>query len=151
MKCPRCRSENPDAVKFRGECGIQLTSSNEASPSVTKTLDTPVQALTPGTLFADRYEIIEELGRGGIGAVYRVEDINTKEEIALKLIKTKIATEKKTIDRIRNTMTTALNITHRNVCRMFDLSESDGTHCIAMEYVSGGDSKKLIRRTRRTQ
>jgi serine/threonine protein kinase len=107
-----------------------------------------VDELARGTLFANRYEIIEELGRGGMGAVYRVEDTKAKEEIALKLINPVIAADKNTIERFRNELTTARKIAHRNVCRMFDLGEEKGTHFITMEYVPGEDLKGFIKRSK---
>ena len=64
MKCPECHAENPDTQSYCGDCGIQLIPAGE--PSVTKTIETPVESLTRGTLFAGRYEIIEELGKGGL-------------------------------------------------------------------------------------
>jgi len=149
MKCPKCHTENPDTVKFCGECGTNITHPDEARSSFTKTLETPVDSLTRGTLFADRYETIEELGRGGMGAVYRVEDTKAKEEIAVKLIKPEIAADKKTIERFRKELTTARKISHRNVCRMYDLGEHNGTHFITMEYVPGEDLKSFIRRSKR--
>jgi serine/threonine protein kinase/Flp pilus assembly protein TadD len=114
--------------------------------SFTKTLETPVSGLTRGALFADRYEIIEELGSGGMGKVYRVEDKKISEEIALKLIRPEIAADKKTIHRFRNELTTARKIRHKNVCGMYDLGEHKGIHYITMEYVSGEDLKSLVRR-----
>jgi len=123
-----------------------LTPGDKSQPSFTKTLETPVSGLTRGTLFADRYEIIEELGKGGMGNVYRVEDTRTKEEIALKLIKPEIASDKKTIERFRNELTTARKIRHKNVCGMYDLGEYKGTHYITMEYMRGEDLKSLVRR-----
>jgi serine/threonine protein kinase/Tfp pilus assembly protein PilF len=146
MKCPKCQSENPDTVKFCSECGANITHHDDAQPAFTKTLETPVEALVRGTLFADRYEIIEELGKGGMGAVYRVEDTKAKEEIALKLIKSEIAAESKTIERFRNELTTARKIRHRNVCGMYDLNEDKGTHFITMEYVPGEDLQSFLRR-----
>jgi serine/threonine-protein kinase len=104
-KCPKCDFENPDTVKFCGDCGTQLTSS-EFMPEVTRTSETPAQELTRGTVFADRYEIIEQLGVGGMGAVYRVEDKKIGQEIALKIIKPEIAADKKTIDRFGNELKT---------------------------------------------
>jgi serine/threonine protein kinase/tetratricopeptide (TPR) repeat protein len=95
---------------------------------------------------ANRYEIIEELGKGGMGAVYRVEDKKINEEIALKLIKPEIAYDKKMIERFGNELKTARKISHRNVCRMYDLGEDEGTHFITMEYVPGEDLKSSIRR-----
>ncbi|MFC2141870.1 protein kinase, partial [Acidobacteriota bacterium] len=119
----------------------------EAPPLPTQTIETPKEELTRGTLFADRFEIIEELGKGGMGAVYRVEDTKAKEEIAIKLIKPEIASDHKTIERFRNELTTARKIAHRNVCKMFDLGEEGGTHFITMEYVPGEDLKSMIRMT----
>jgi hypothetical protein len=65
MKCPKCQSENTDTARFCSNCAALLTASQEAQPSFTKTIEIPVDDLSRGTLFAGRYEIIEELGRGG--------------------------------------------------------------------------------------
>jgi len=149
MKCPKCHLDNPDTVKFCGECGTNITSSDEVPPSITKTIATPVEEYPRGSTFADRYKIIEKLGIGGMGAVYRVEDINIGQDIALKLIKSDIASDKKTIERFRNELKTTRMISHRNVCRMFDLAETEGTYYITMEYIPGEDLKSFIRRSRR--
>ena len=93
MKCPKCHFDNPSDSKFCKECGTQLLPSKEIP--VTETLETPTEELTRGTIFADRYEIIEELGKGGMGKVYRVVDKKLDEEVALKLIKPEIASDKK--------------------------------------------------------
>jgi len=147
MKCPKCDFENPDTQRFCGDCGTQLPSPEEVPVSPTKTLETPTEELTRGTTFASRYEIIEELGKGGMGKVYRVEDKKIKGEIALKLIKPEVAADKKTIERFSNELKMARMISHRNVCRMFDLGEEKGSHYITMEYVSGEDLKSMIRMT----
>jgi len=149
MKCPKCSADNPDSQKFCGECGAPLTKTEEEQPMFTKTLETPVEAFTRGSQFAQRYEIIEELGRGGMGKVYRVEDTKIREEIALKLIKPEISMDQKTIERFRNELKTARKISHRHVCRMFDMGEEKGLHYITMEYVDGEDLKNLIRRVGR--
>jgi len=148
MKCPKCQTDNPDTLKFCGECGAQITPSDEAQPSFTNTLETPVEELTRGSLFADRYEIIEELGKGGMGRVYRVEDTKIREEVALKLIKPEISSDKKTIERFQNELTTARKIRHKNICGMYDLGEAKGIHYITMEYVLGEDLKSFLRRSR---
>jgi serine/threonine protein kinase/tetratricopeptide (TPR) repeat protein len=144
-RCPKCNTNNPDTVKFCGECGTPLPSLDGVE--VTETMEAPKEELTRGTTFAGRYEIIEELGKGGMGRVYRVEDTKLKQEIALKLIKPEIAKDKKTIERFRNELTLARNIRHNNVCGMFDLGEFDGAHFITMEYVRGEDLKSFIRRS----
>lgn len=143
--CPKCNTDNPDTLKFCGECGTQLPSLEGFE--VTETIETPKEELTRGTIFADRYEIIEELGKGGMGRVYRVEDTKLKQEVALKLIKPEIAKDKKTIERFRNELKLARNIRHKNVCGMFDLGEEAGTHFITMEYISGEDLKSFIHRS----
>jgi len=112
----------------------------------TRTLQTPISKLTRGTTLASRYEVIEELGRGGMGKVYRVLDKKIEEEVALKLLNPEIGVDEKTIERFRNELKFARKISQRNVCRMYDLSEEEGTHFITMEYVPGEDLKSTIRR-----
>jgi serine/threonine protein kinase/tetratricopeptide (TPR) repeat protein len=144
IKCPTCRSDNPDTLKFCGECGTQLPTPQGHPPAVTETVQTPVRELAMGSTFAGRYQIIEELGHGGMGKVYKVFDTKIKEKIALKLIKPEIASDKETIERFSNELRLARNISQRNVCRMFDMGESEGAHFITMEYVHGEDLKSMI-------
>ncbi len=149
MKCPKCHSENAEGSRFCSSCAAPLAAAEEAHPPFTKTLETPVEKLTRGTLFADRYEIIEELGRGGMGTVYRAEDQKAKEEIAIKLIKPEISAQKKTIERFRNELRTARKIRHKNICGMYDLGEEHGSFYITMEYIPGEDLRSFIRRSKR--
>ncbi len=144
IKCPKCQAENPETQKFCGECATPLRPSKEVE--VTETIEAPKEELTRGSTLAHRYEIIEELGKGGMGRVYRVEDTKLKQEVALKLIKPEISSDKKTIERFRNELKIARNIRHKNVCGMFDLGEAEGARFITMEYVSGEDLKSFIRR-----
>jgi serine/threonine protein kinase len=103
--------------------------------------------LTRGSIFAKRYEIIEELGLGGMGKVYRVFDRKIDEEVALKLIRPEIVVDEKTIGRFRNELKFARKIVHKNVCRMFDINEEGNTNYITMEYVHGEDLRTFINRT----
>jgi len=146
MKCPKCQFENTSDSKFCKECGTQLIPFEDSRLSLTETLEMPVAKLTRGSLFANRYEIIEELGEGGMGKVYRVEDKKIHEEVALKLIKPEVSADRKTIERFGNELKIARKISHRNVCRMYDLGDEEGIHYITMEYVPGEDLKNLIRR-----
>ena len=143
-KCPTCHSDNPDTLKFCGECGTQLPPLQIRPLVLTETLQTPVHELTTGSTFAGRYQVIEELGHGGMGKVYKVFDTKIKEKVALKLIKPEIASDKETIERFSNELRLARKISQRNVCRMFDMGESEGAHFITMEYVHGEDLKSMI-------
>jgi len=143
IECPKCQTENPNTKKFCGDCGTPL----EADIVHTKTLETPTEQLTTGSIFAGRYQIIEELGKGGMGKVYKVYDMEIKENVALKLLNPEIAVDEKTIERFRNEIKLARKIAHRKVGRMFDLGKTEGTYFIAMEYVPGQDLRGLIRQT----
>jgi len=147
MKCPKCHFENPADTKFCGECGASLLPSKEVSPPHTDTLQASIKELTRGSTFARRYEVIEELGKGGMARVYKVFDKKIKEEVALKLLKPEIAADEKTIERFSNELRFARKIVHKNVGRMYDLNEEEGTHYITLEYVPGEDLKSFIKRS----
>ena len=143
--CPKCQHDNPDDTVYCGKCAAPLRASEDIE--VTATIETPKEELTTGSTFAGRYQIIEELGKGGMGKVYKVHDTKIKEKIALKLIKPEIAKDKKTIERFSNELRLARKIRHKNICQMFDLGETEGTHFITMEFVPGQDLKGLIRQS----
>ena len=153
MKCPKCQTDNPSSSKYCSECATPLPfpSSGAADKGAffgpTETIQTPVKELATGTTFAGRYQVIEELGTGGMGRVYKVLDTKIKEKVALKLIKPEVASDKETIERFSNELKFARKISQRNVCRMFDLGEAEGAHFITMEYVHGEDLKSMIRMT----
>ncbi len=104
------------------------------------------EGLIIGSIFAGRYQIIEELGKGGMGKVYKVLDKEIEEKVALKLLNPEVAGDERTIQRFREELKLARKISHRNVCRMFDLSREGGNYYITMEYVPGEDLKSSIRR-----
>ncbi|NQT80110.1 MAG: protein kinase [Candidatus Aminicenantes bacterium] len=146
MKCPKCNEENPAGSRFCNKCATQFALTEGAPISHTRTLEMPSQELDVGSIFAGRYQIIEEIGRGGMGRVYKVLDKDIDEKVALKLLNPEIASDEKTIKRFRNELKFARKITHKNVCRMYDLNEKEGTPYITMEYVPGEDLKSSIRR-----
>ncbi|MFO7979695.1 MAG: protein kinase [Candidatus Aminicenantes bacterium] len=143
IKCPKCQYENPEGTVYCGKCGTPLPSQGS---TITKTMETPKEELTTGSSFANRYQIIEELGKGGMGRVYRAIDKKLNEEVALKLIKPEISTDKKTIQKFSNELRLARKIAHKNIGRMYELMDEKGTHFITMEYVPGEDLKSFIRR-----
>ncbi len=147
MKCPKCNSDNADTQQFCGECGAKLVPAKDIPASSTKSLVTHRVELTTGSVFAGRYKIVEELGKGGMGKVYKAIDKQLNEEVALKLIKPEIASDKKTIKRFSNELRLSRKISHRNVGRMYELMEEKGALFITMEYVPGQDLKGLIGQT----
>ncbi len=149
--CPKCQTDNPSDSKYCKECATSLPTSEMPSKDIpiehTETIQAPREELTTGSTFAGRYQIIEELGKGGMGKVYKAQDMEIKEKVALKLIKPEISADKKTIERFQNELKFARKIGHRNVCRMYDLNKEEGSYYITMEYVSGEDLKSFIRRS----
>jgi len=146
IKCPKCQTENPETKQFCGDCGTQLPFSRDIRPKVTETLQTPIKELTTGSTFAGRYQVIEELGRGGMGRIYKVFDTEIKEKIALKLLKPEIGVDRETVERFRNELKFARKIGHRNVCKMYDLNKEESAYYLTMEYVHGEDLKRLIKK-----
>jgi serine/threonine protein kinase/Flp pilus assembly protein TadD len=142
VKCPRCRHDNPAETKFCGQCAAPL------DPAVvpTETMHSPLRELATGTIFAGRYQVIEELGRGGMGRVYKVHDTELNEKVALKLLRPEVAADAETVERFRNELKSARTVVHKNVCRMFDIGRAEGAPYITMEYVHGEDLKRLIRK-----
>lgn len=111
MKCPKCHFENPSELDYCGRCGTRLAASKDAPPSSTLTMEQPLRTLAPGTLLADRFEVLEEIGSGGMGTVYRVLDKKINEGVALKLLKPEVAEKEKTIERFKNELKLARRIT----------------------------------------
>ncbi len=146
MKCTKCEADNPENTKFCGNCGSPLSASEEFNGSLTRTLITPTNLLKVGSTFANRYHILEELGRGGMGRVYKAIDNQVDEKVGLKLLNPEVAADEKTKERFRNELRLTRQISHRHICRVYDFSEFEGRSFISMEYVSGEDLKSLIRR-----
>jgi serine/threonine protein kinase len=100
--------------------------------------------IVPGTEFAGRYRILDELGRGGMGRVYKALDREISEAIALKVLVPALSADENMIERFRNELKLARRISHKNVCRIFDLGNCEGTYFITMEFVPGDNLKRII-------
>jgi tRNA A-37 threonylcarbamoyl transferase component Bud32 len=147
VKCHKCHSETPGEMHFCGHCGASLAGPGKTFDiSKTQTLAFSPGLLSEGTMFAGRYLVIDDLGKGGMGHVYRVLDTKIDEEVALKFINAEIAADAKIIERFRNELKFTRKITHRNVCRMFDLSEDGKSLFITMEYIPGEDLGDILRK-----
>ncbi|PYY13318.1 MAG: serine/threonine protein kinase, partial [Acidobacteria bacterium] len=100
----------------------------------------------PGALLAARYRIIALLGRGGMGEVYRADDLTLAQPVALKFLPEALTDDPASLERFRNEVRIARRISHPNVCRIYDIGEADGLTFLSMEYVDGEDLNSLLRR-----
>ncbi|MEE8367795.1 MAG: serine/threonine-protein kinase, partial [Thermoanaerobaculia bacterium] len=145
--------------RFCGECGASLVDTTApTATSVPSQIPTLPQTSSnsrdpssgprflPGAMFSERYRIVGLLGRGGMGEVYRADDLKLGQPVALKLLPREFEGDSARLDRFLNEVRLALKVTHPNVCRVFDIGEVDGRHFLSMEYVDGEDLASLLRR-----
>src|SRR5262245_44928229 len=102
--------------------------------------------LPTGTLLASRFRIVAPLGRGGMGEVYRADDLRLGQTVALKLLPARLTHDTARLAQFHNEVRVARTISHRNVCRMYDIGDADGVPFLTMEYVDGEDLASLLRR-----
>ena len=159
VQCAACSAKQPATQAFCGVCGARLVDAagestrTAAGPSpaagTTNATVTPPGAgarFLPGTLLGRRYRVAGLLGRGGMGEVYKADDLKLGLPVALKLLPPEVAQDPARLARLLNEVRVALRVTHPNVCRVFDVGEGDGQHYIAMEYIDGEDLSSLLRR-----
>jgi tetratricopeptide (TPR) repeat protein len=145
VTCQKCATENTRDSRFCKTCAMPLAGTPPTSATLTQTIERPLQELSPGALFAGRYQIIEDLGEGGMGRVFKALDTRTGEKIAVKVLRSGLEADGRTLERFSHELTSARRISHRNVCRMFDLGEDRGRLYITMEFVPGEDLKSILR------
>ena len=105
--------------------------------------------LAPGTVLGRRYEIVSLLGEGGMGAVYKAMDKELNRPVALKVIRPELAKQKSIIERFKQELLLARQVTHKNVIRIYDLGEAEGMKFITMEFVEGEDLRTLLLRAKK--
>ena len=108
--------------------------------------DDQTTRFTPGTLVAGRYRIVSPLGKGGMGEVYRADDIRLGQPVALKFLPAALAADSSRLERLVDEVRIGRQISHPNVCRLYDIGEAAGHHFLVMEYVDGEDLASLLRR-----
>jgi len=152
MRCPACSHAVSDLAAFCDACGARLLPAEmETVTSPGNVVARPAPPLrdhlkTAGTILAGRYRIVGLLGRGGMGEVYRADDLKLAQPVALKFLPVSVANEPVALARFHNEVRVARQVSHPNVCRIYDLSEADGQHFLSMEYVDGEDLSSLLRR-----
>jgi hypothetical protein len=171
-KCPHCLKEIPDDRSSCPSCGTALgdsvtptqlfpdevagakgrdsatrrkaSASFSRSPISTDSIDDA--RFTSGTTLSDRYRIVSLLGRGGMGEVYRADDLKLGQPVALKFLPETLATDGAALARFHREVRTARQVSHRNVCRVYDIGEINGQHFLSMEFIKGEELASLLRR-----
>jgi serine/threonine protein kinase len=101
---------------------------------------------TPGTILAGRYRIVAPLGRGGMGEVYRADDLKLGQTVALKFLPRTFSSDSKLRERFFKEVRITRQLSHPNICRVYDIAEIEGQHFLSMEYIDGEDLASLIKR-----
>ena len=136
IECPRCLHENPDETAFCGKCGTKF----DAEIDHTKT----IKSQRTDKLIADKYQILEELGRGGMGIVYKVKDTKLKRNVALKFLPAELMQDKQAKARFFQEAQAAAALNHPNICIIHEVDEADDQTFIAMEFIKGQTLKDRI-------
>ena len=146
MKCPNCHTDNPDTSRFCGSCAALLAEEVQLPDSFTKTLATPLQVISKDKLIAGKYRIVEEIGRGGMGVVFRAEDLKLKRMVALKFLPPHLMDYPELKERFLIEAQAAAALSHPNICVIHEVVESEEHPYIAMEFVEGETLRDRIRR-----
>ena len=112
---------------------------------------TALVQLSPGTCIGSRYEIVRLLGQGGMGAVYQAHDKELERQVAIKVIRADMAANPEILQRFKQELILARQITHKNVIRIFDLGQADGIKFITMEYIEGENLQGVLRRKKKLE
>ena len=160
--CPSCSAENTETSKFCSECGAALSPEYAATvtpesrgESLRSSDETGHSSLSvssqhgrflPGTKVAERYRIVSLVGKGGMGEVYRADDLKLGHTVALKFLPKALADDANRLEYFHSEVRLTRQISHPNVCRVYDIGEVDGQHFLSMEYVDGEDLRVLLRR-----
>src|SRR6266478_2153850 len=159
MECPVCAAQNPAAASKCGKChtplpgpasqetlnegGVPQDWTVAGSSKISAPAADP-DTLEIGAMLAGRYEILQLIGRGGMGAVYKARDTELDRTVALKLIRPELAKDPQILKRFKQELILARQVTHKNVIRIFDLGQSDGIKFITMDFVEGRDLRQVL-------
>jgi serine/threonine protein kinase/tetratricopeptide (TPR) repeat protein len=144
MDCPKCGFENPDNTRFCGNCASPLHPGEE-HPSLTKTLQVSTNQLVQGSIFAGKYKILERLGIGGMGVVYKAEDTKLKRTVALKFLSPELTQNERARERFIHEAQAASALDHPNICTIHEIDETEeGQMYIAMAFYTGESLKEKL-------
>ncbi len=157
VTCSACGAVSSENVRFCSSCGraAAILDTPTLEPDRTAATPTPVPpssqplrsgGFSPGTVLAERYRIVALLGRGGMGDVYRAEDLKLGHVVALKFLPVSLQNDAAALAGLHAEVRNARQVSHPNVCRVYDIGEVDGKHFLTMEYIDGEDLASLLRR-----
>lgn len=140
LECSKCQHKNPDVTFYCGRCGARLLANEDISLAHTKTL----KVFTPSKTIAGKYKIQAELGRGGMGVVYKAEDTRLKRIVALKFLPAELTKDIEAKKRFVQEGQAAAALEHPNICTVYEVDEADGQTFIAMSYIEGQSLKDKL-------
>jgi serine/threonine-protein kinase len=164
MRCPQCDGAVGSHARYCPHCGNQLTIADAVThagvqPDVTRPSSGGSSSgwltssdsinhgrFAPGAILDGRYRVIGLLGRGGMGEVYRADDLRLGQPVALKFLPDAVAGDPVRLAQFHNEVRTARQVSHPNVCRVYDIGEIEGHLFLSMEFVDGEDLASLLRR-----
>ena len=146
MKCPRCDAENNEGSRFCSHCAAPLGAGGAVPDSLTRTLTSPLSVPAKDSLIAGKYRIIEEIGHGGMGVVYKAEDIKLKRCVALKFLPPYLMDSPELKERFLIEAQAAAVLSQPNICVIHEVGESEERPYIAMEFIEGETVRDRIRR-----
>ena len=169
--CPSCLRSVPDEALSCPACGAAIVASvtpTRHQPAVAPAYQAGSPALSnnakvnrcsapyvseerfiAGALLASRYRIVGLLGKGGMGHVYKAEDLKLHQTVALKFLPETIALDAASLVRFHNEVRIARQVAHPNVCRVYDIGEVEGLHFLSMEFIDGEDLGALLKKVGR--
>ena len=138
------------AAALIGARGIPVRPSDGASAKLSAKLfdssSIDESRFIPGDVLAERYRVVGLLGRGGMGEVFRADDLKLKQPVALKFLPEAFSSDGAALARFYQEVSVARQVSHRHVCRVYDVGEAEGSHFISMEYVRGESLSSLLKR-----
>src|SRR5262245_12673804 len=155
-QCPSCLTQVPAESRFCSFCGQAISSLSQVptaglptalAPCLGRLIATdtiPADGFAPGTILADRYRIIGLLGRGGMGEVYRADDLKLGQPVALKFLPRVFASDPVRRERLFAEVRITRQLSHPNICRVYDIVELEGQQFLCMEYIDGEDLESLM-------
>jgi hypothetical protein len=162
-RCAHCDASLTETAQFCSACGSPVSSISQMPTAAGGAAEQRASAraeigrldssssfdaggFAPGAVIAERYRVIGLLGRGGMGEVYRADDLKLGQSVALKFLPSKFSADAIFLERFRAEVRNARQVSHPNVCRVYDIGEVDGHHFLSMEYVDGENLATLLRR-----